>query len=323
MKNILIILLIAIGFTISCYSIPQFILDHQVTLTPEQKTAYEQKVRERPDEYSFNPMHPNDYWVYEIAPPFPGEPTTYGRFWIAADTLINSQLHFKMMGPGTDGNHWIKNDSDFVCIYDNDNLDNNPLTDYLINENFNLESGIFDTLYWSINHGNPFEIVPVIRYGASGFINLFGEVVEYQGFMYFSSMTCVLMWARKYGIIYSEGEFCSMGIIGAYIDGLVYGTVSNTDNFVHSEEEIVTFCYPNPFRDKLYISVKDKYKSQVNHIEIYNVKGQRILKDLIDNSNVYIWNGTDDKGRPVASGMYFYKLITPDKVLTNKMVLLK
>ena len=40
-------------------------------------------------------------------------------------------------------------------------------------------------------------------------------------------------------------------------------------------------------------------------------------------SHQVTWAGRDDSGRPVASGVYFYRLEAENKVLTRKMVLLK
>ncbi len=35
------------------------------------------------------------------------------------------------------------------------------------------------------------------------------------------------------------------------------------------------------------------------------------------------WNGMNDQGQPVSSGVYFYKLMTKNFTQTKKMVLLK
>ena len=35
------------------------------------------------------------------------------------------------------------------------------------------------------------------------------------------------------------------------------------------------------------------------------------------------WNGHDDAGRPVASGLYRYRLVTDETILTRKLILLR
>jgi flagellar hook assembly protein FlgD len=62
-------------------------------------------------------------------------------------------------------------------------------------------------------------------------------------------------------------------------------------------------------------------------IEIFNIKGQKV-KTLFDGyletgEHSFVWNGTDDSGRSVSSGVYFYKLSTSSVVDIKKMMLLK
>ena len=35
------------------------------------------------------------------------------------------------------------------------------------------------------------------------------------------------------------------------------------------------------------------------------------------------WNGRDDVGRPLASGIYLYRLVTDEGILTRKLTLLR
>jgi len=264
--------LLLIFWIATSFSILSYIQNQLIFPTPEQIEAYQKKVRERPDEYSFNPMHPNDYWIYEIEPPFPGGPIEYGYFSIVADTLINEIPHFKAGRPGSDRNHWLKNEGDLVLLLDTNDLDNNPVTNYLKTENFSSSAWIADTLYWSFTTGCPYELIQAFI-GESYYLNVFGELVECKSCFYLSDASVTLIWARKYGIIYSECEFTSMGLIGAYIDGQGYGTVEIEDNVIQPQDYLFTKCYPNPFKHNLTITYETSHKKGSQcYIEIYNIK---------------------------------------------------
>ncbi|MCP4568450.1 MAG: T9SS type A sorting domain-containing protein [FCB group bacterium] len=84
--------------------------------------------------------------------------------------------------------------------------------------------------------------------------------------------------------------------------------------------------YPNPFNPTTAISYSLEKRSEVN-ISIFNILGQKVSM-LIDESKpagsyrVY-WDGTDDNGRNVATGLYFYRITAGDFVKARKMLLLK
>lgn len=84
--------------------------------------------------------------------------------------------------------------------------------------------------------------------------------------------------------------------------------------------------YPNPFNPLTSIKYDLAENSRVR-MEIYNVKGQLVKtllnQDMLAGTHSVIWDGNDDKGRAVSSGVYFYRMTMPNKVLTNKMLLLK
>lgn len=84
--------------------------------------------------------------------------------------------------------------------------------------------------------------------------------------------------------------------------------------------------HPNPFNAGTEISFELMTESNVNLV-IYNLLGESI-KTLPDNSlaagkHNITWNGLDRFGRPVSSGIYFYKLITPQSNLSNRMTVIK
>ncbi|MCF7919473.1 MAG: T9SS type A sorting domain-containing protein [Candidatus Cloacimonetes bacterium] len=84
--------------------------------------------------------------------------------------------------------------------------------------------------------------------------------------------------------------------------------------------------YPNPFNPETKINFQLPDAMKVN-LRVYNSKGQEV-RQLADNyfpagSHSLLWNGKDNAGVTVGSGIYFYTLKTDNEVLTHKMVLIK
>jgi hypothetical protein len=84
--------------------------------------------------------------------------------------------------------------------------------------------------------------------------------------------------------------------------------------------------FPNPFNASTIIEYQITQPGNVK-IDIYDVTG-RLVKELLKeqtNTGKYsvVWNGKDNFGNSVASGNYFYQIISGDFVQTKKMILLK
>ena len=93
------------------------------------------------------------------------------------------------------------------------------------------------------------------------------------------------------------------------------------------EEFSLSQNYPNPFNPSTTISFSLPTEGQVR-LAVYNLLGQEIRTLVTDNlkPGAYkaVWNSLDNSGRNVPSGMYFYRLVVDNKVIsTHKMVLLK
>ena len=84
--------------------------------------------------------------------------------------------------------------------------------------------------------------------------------------------------------------------------------------------------YPNPFNPVTTIRFELHKKVDVKLV-IYNVMGQKVrtLLNGKQNEGVHkvLWSGSDDRGNPVSSGVYFYRLTTENYDKTMKMILLK
>jgi|GEM_PF-1278008 len=84
--------------------------------------------------------------------------------------------------------------------------------------------------------------------------------------------------------------------------------------------------YPNPFNPETQIRYDLPVSGHVK-LTVYNVLGQKV-KVLVDGiqdagHKSVIWNGKDNAGQEVASGIYFYKIRAENFQKTKKMLLLK
>jgi tetratricopeptide (TPR) repeat protein len=111
---------------------------------------------------------------------------------------------------------------------------------------------------------------------------------------------------------------------------LFYGMKENIeDDF---EEDVIPSStqlfsnYPNPFNPVTNICFDLSENSDVS-LMIYNIKGQKVCKihdGILEPGNYrYQWSGENNKGRQVASGVYFYRLVSGNYTKTRKMLLLK
>jgi len=83
---------------------------------------------------------------------------------------------------------------------------------------------------------------------------------------------------------------------------------------------------PNPFNPSTTIRFITPERERVE-LSIYDLSGRLVVK-LINNTlekgeHKVVWRGLDAHGRPVSSGVYFYRLKVGKKVITRKMVLLR
>ncbi len=84
--------------------------------------------------------------------------------------------------------------------------------------------------------------------------------------------------------------------------------------------------YPNPFNPSTTIQYELPAYTNVQ-LKIYDILGNEV-RALVNESQqpgrkIYQWDGKDDSGRVVSSGVYFYQLRTKEFLQTKKLMLLK
>ena len=102
------------------------------------------------------------------------------------------------------------------------------------------------------------------------------------------------------------------------------------DEFAPGPDVPVSFSldqnYPNPFNPSTTISYRLADQRDVT-LTVFNILGQ-VVKSLVHDvqpsgSYTVRWDGTNDRGTPVSSGMYIYRLRAGSFVQSKKMMLLK
>ncbi|KAA3602792.1 MAG: T9SS C-terminal target domain-containing protein [Calditrichaeota bacterium] len=91
------------------------------------------------------------------------------------------------------------------------------------------------------------------------------------------------------------------------------------------EDFVLRQNYPNPFNPSTTIDYNlETTNFDFAKIGIYNSIGEKIKEfELKETSGSVTWNGTNELGKQVASGTYFYKIETDSFSETRKMLLLK
>jgi len=97
-------------------------------------------------------------------------------------------------------------------------------------------------------------------------------------------------------------------------------------NNIYPRDFILHQNYPNPFNPGTRIDYQI-FSSGYITLTIFNMRGEnvRTVFKSIRSAGSYslFWNGTDNSGKPLPSGHYFYQLKNNETVETKKMILLK
>jgi len=100
----------------------------------------------------------------------------------------------------------------------------------------------------------------------------------------------------------------------------------STQNNTETPAEYILLNYPNPFNPTTTINYSVLENSSVN-ISIYNIAGKLVknLKNTELSAGYYslVWDGTDNSGLQVSSGIYFIKSRIGTNMMTKKIMLMQ
>lgn len=122
-----------------------------------------------------------------------------------------------------------------------------------------------------------------------------------------------------------DSEYFVQGIYGSFI----YNDYTSADDpqIPPLLETALFQNHPNPFNPETRLSFSLPAAGKTS-LAIYNMKGQKIAtlldeEELPAGKHSLLWNGCDQQGNPVASGVYIQRLSFGAQTLVRKMVLAK
>jgi hypothetical protein len=280
--------------------------------------------------HEFNPLHVGDIWQYQIEETFPYYITTR----IDKDSIINGKKYFKKINRIGDLNPQNRN---LISWERNDSLvDNSYMLDYqdVNNDGNNMDELPIDSLslpihshYISYKYSFPGSQYlagkkEALIYDTSWAI-VWNDTVLVKWIQYNQFLLGEMIIADKFGTISSDVEFTYTNLIGAVIDGKKYGILVSVDNEQIPIQNDFILCnnYPNPFNPSTIISYYLPKTCRIK-IKIYDLFGREVA--LLINEEQTLGNHKI-KFTPnnLASGIYFYSLISNSKIITKKMLFLK
>jgi len=138
------------------------------------------------------------------------------------------------------------------------------------------------------------------------------------------------------GVSFTPDRFCAITtrVDEDFTDGDVYGAFISPSTGIdernsHSAPSAFELVgnYPNPFNASTSIKYTLPQKAHVK-IDIYNIQGQLVRTlskgEKSSGTHIAVWDGKDNIGKNVSSGVYFFQLKTPTGILEiRKMLLLR
>jgi len=114
---------------------------------------------------------------------------------------------------------------------------------------------------------------------------------------------------------------------GSYPDFISLEFAASSGEDVLAQPPLLQGSYPNPFSSLTHINFSTGKETSNLTLEIYNLKGQ-LVRHLTQGSfakgdHSVLWDGRDDSGRPVSSGVYIATLVAPGIRQQHKMLITK
>jgi len=131
----------------------------------------------------------------------------------------------------------------------------------------------------------------------------------------------------RLGSVWMGGDF--LGTADGSSEGVIVwhpSLATGVDGPITPRVSGVESVFPNPFNPQTTVRLAIS-RAGTASVEIFDVRGRRV-RTLLDGAveagrHDLVWNGTDDHGRTVSSGVYFVRAVHPDGVDRHRVSLVK
>ncbi|MDO9576892.1 MAG: T9SS type A sorting domain-containing protein [Candidatus Cloacimonadales bacterium] len=249
-----------------------------------------------------------------------------------AELIQDLYLHIR-----NSDNFFFDNETEFILKYDLTNHEIENINNFETACNltdFSISNGDVKVLINSeiiIDEINPEPLTLHFNYSHDdNWNNVYDLETEFTNFSPFTS---------RMTLNYSESD--SLYLLYNVTDSLTnFGNIYLQSGFIDLQTKIYNQeiiqpefsirSYPNPFNPSTTIEFETTNLHELPRIEIYNLKGQKVKTLPVILSGVegstgqhsVVWNGDNDTGNPVSSGIYFYKLKVGNKTEAVKKCLM-
>lgn len=130
------------------------------------------------------------------------------------------------------------------------------------------------------------------------------------------------------GTAYFKFQITSANSDEVYLVNFTYHAEEvSSDEPVVESKAVLHQNYPNPFNPQTTISFQLPESSEKVALEIYSIDGRLVRRfqniAVTNNEGSIVWDGRDHQDETVSSGVYMYRLLYNDQIMSKKMLLIK
>lgn len=124
---------------------------------------------------------------------------------------------------------------------------------------------------------------------------------------------------------------CHQMYVAAYFDSdsesqpsnIIEITITSNEDNILTNSQLGLLVYPNPSRGEVNIVLSGMKNYDATAIEIYNIKGQLIYKNVPTPFRRWLWDGRTIAGQRAGEGIYFVKASNSQGSMTKKLILVR